>query len=517
MAEDLDVEAMLEAPYKKETVLNPEESKTKDSENLENEMNVDQEQKIEEKENPENMENQENPENPEKLIEKEKRHRSRDRDSERHRSRSSNHSHSHSHRRKHRSRSSHRSSRSHHRHRSSRRSRSSNRKHESRSHSHRSERKRSRSYSERRSRSRSPRERSRDSEIVKMTEAERDRRTVFVMQLSAKLRTSELRSFFETVGKVSDVKIIADRNSRRSKGVGYVEFEEEASVDKALLLTNKTLLGIPIIVQRTESEKNRLEAGANQNNVTIPQNPIAATTAPVENKNNTEASYKRLYVGSINFKITEDDLKILFKNFGELDFVKLHINPETGRSCGYAFIQYKRAEDARKALDIMNGYELAGRVIKVGLVSDKTSNVMDLNLDDSDTVGFSLNSFTRADLMQKLSREGELPANPIAQQFPRVQNPTITKNVLLTNMFNPEEETEEGWENDIEEEVGSECSKFGKILSVVVNKNSKGFVYIKYESITSAQAAIAALNGRFFAGKRITASFVIDAVFPQKN
>lgn len=52
-----------------------------------------------------------------------------------------------------------------------------------------------------------------------------------------------------------------------------------------------------------------------------------------------ETSYKRLYVGSINFKITEEDLKSLFKNFGELDFVKLHINQETGRSCGYAFIQ----------------------------------------------------------------------------------------------------------------------------------------------------------------------------------
>lgn len=38
------------------------------------------------------------------------------------------------------------------------------------------------------------------------------------MQLSAKLRNSELRDFFSTVGKVSDVKIIADRNSRRSKG-----------------------------------------------------------------------------------------------------------------------------------------------------------------------------------------------------------------------------------------------------------------------------------------------------------
>jgi len=331
------------------------------------------------------------------------------------------------------------------------------------------------------------------------------------MQLSAKLRNSELRDFFSKAGKVSDVKIIADRNSRRSKGVGYVEFEDEASVEKALTLSNELLLGIPIIVQRTESEKN---INPNPNVTAVNANRAKINSySNVKEQNDSETSYKRLYVGSINFKITEEDLKILFKNFGELDFVKLHINPETGRSCGYAFIQYKRAEDARKALEVMNGYELAGRVIKVGLVSDKATNNMDLNMDDGDTVGFSMNSYKRADLMQKLSRDDEIQVPTVVQPFVKVQNPT---NILLTNMFNPEEETEPGWENEIEEEVGGECSKYGKILSIVVNKNSMGNVYIKYADNSSAQAAINALNGRFFAGKQITATYIIDSMFPQK-
>jgi len=40
-------------------------------------------------------------------------------------------------------------------------------------------------------------------------------------------------------------------------------------------------------------------------------------------------------------------------------------------------------------------------------------------------------------------------------------------------------ETEPGWENEIEEEVGGECSKFGKILNIVVNKNSKVKISLK--------------------------------------
>jgi RNA-binding protein 39 len=99
------------------------------------------------------------------------------------------------------------------------------------------------------------------------------------MQLAARLRSRELADFFAAVGKVRDAKIIADRISRRSKGyilyslifsfnvlalnnyyfnrVGYVEFYDEESVPKALALTGQKLLGIPVIVQLTEAEKNR--------------------------------------------------------------------------------------------------------------------------------------------------------------------------------------------------------------------------------------------------------------------
>lgn len=50
------------------------------------------------------------------------------------------------------------------------------------------------------------------------TDDERDRRTVFVQQLAARLRTKELKSFFEQVGGVVDAQIVKDRVSGRSKG-----------------------------------------------------------------------------------------------------------------------------------------------------------------------------------------------------------------------------------------------------------------------------------------------------------
>ena len=59
---------------------------------------------------------------------------------------------------------------------------------------------------------------------------ERDNRTVMCMQLAAKVTHQELTDFFAKIGQVRDVKLIADKNSRRSKGIAYVEFYDEKSV-----------------------------------------------------------------------------------------------------------------------------------------------------------------------------------------------------------------------------------------------------------------------------------------------
>lgn len=51
-----------------------------------------------------------------------------------------------------------------------------------------------------------------------LTEDERDKRTIFVQQLAARLRTKELTAFFEKVGPVTEAQIVKDRVSGRSKG-----------------------------------------------------------------------------------------------------------------------------------------------------------------------------------------------------------------------------------------------------------------------------------------------------------
>ncbi|KAG0177875.1 hypothetical protein DFQ28_005336 [Apophysomyces sp. BC1034] len=346
----------------------------------------------------------------------------------------------------------------------------------------------------------------REDAAVALTEKiERDRRTVFVTQLAQRLKTSELEDFFAQAGRVRDARIISDRNSKRSKGVGYVEFYEEGSVQNALAMSGQKLLGIPVLVQLTEAEKNRIAMQAQQNAL------LAAR--------DQEMFCQRLYVGSLHFSLTEDDVRQIFEPFGALEFVDLHKDPETGRSKGFAFIQH--AQDAKQALNKMNGFEVAGRNLKVGLVTDKSTG-LGYGLDDEDdSAGIALNSLSRAELMKKLAaRQTDLMEEDDEPVMPLTAMPNIpvsaSRTVMLNNMFNPEEETEPSWVRDLESDVKDECLQYGDVDHIHVNEDSLGEVFLKFGKVDSAEKAVKALNGRWFGGKQITATYVPEAIYNAK-
>merc|ERR1719229_1136285 len=119
----------------------------------------------------------------------------------------------------------------------------------------------------------------------------------------------------------------------------------------------------------------------------------------------------RLYVGSLHFNITEEMLQGIFEPFGKIQSIQLIMDQETQRSKGYGFITYAEAEDAKKALEQMNGFELAGRAMKVGHVTDRTDGQLggiagqgDLDSEQLDKTGIDLGATGRLALMAKLAQ-----------------------------------------------------------------------------------------------------------------
>ena len=74
---------------------------------------------------------------------------------------------------------------------------------------------------------------------------------------------------------------------------------------------------------------------------------------------------KKLYVGNISFQSSEDDLKELFSQAGEVVSAKMISDAATGRARGFGFVEMASEADAQKAIDMFNGSSFMSRNIVV--------------------------------------------------------------------------------------------------------------------------------------------------------
>ncbi|XP_010690339.2 uncharacterized protein LOC104903901 isoform X1 [Beta vulgaris subsp. vulgaris] len=404
--------------------------------------------------------------------------------------------------------------------------------------------------------SRRPKEK-KDDTAEPEADPERDQRTVFAYQLPLRADERDIFEFFSRAGKVRDVRLIMDRNSRRSKGVGYIEFYDVMSVPMAIALSGQLIRGQPVMVKPSEAEKNLVQS-------------TSTTAAGLT----VSGAARRLYVGNLVPNITEDQLRVVFESFGTIELVQLP-RDEAGLCKGFAFVQFARLEDA-KAAQVLNGQlDIGGRVMKVSAVTDQPgmqdAGATTGDLDDDEGGGLALNASSRALLMQKLDRSGNVTSVPgtlassavtsagISAPMPGavpgvsslaapLMQPSISplgglpgaglttplgtlaiadpvgvpsECLLLKNMFDPKLETEPDFDLDIKEDVQEECGKYGAVKHIFVDKDSEGYVYLKFDSTQAAMNAQRALHGRWFAAKMISATYIApqdyEAKFPESR
>jgi len=73
---------------------------------------------------------------------------------------------------------------------------------------------------------------------------------------------------------------------------------------------------------------------------------------------------KKLFVGNINWSASKEDLEDIFSQYGELEETVL-VRDENWRSKDFGFIYYVNEEDAKKAIEKLNGFEIDGRPLFV--------------------------------------------------------------------------------------------------------------------------------------------------------
>ncbi len=73
----------------------------------------------------------------------------------------------------------------------------------------------------------------------------------------------------------------------------------------------------------------------------------------------------KLYVGNLSFKASEDEIKSLFSEHGNIEDVFIVKDKFTDRSKGFAFVTLDTPENANKAAEALNGSDFLGRPLVV--------------------------------------------------------------------------------------------------------------------------------------------------------
>ena len=72
-----------------------------------------------------------------------------------------------------------------------------------------------------------------------------------------------------------------------------------------------------------------------------------------------------IYVGNLNYNLSEEELEKVFSTYGEVASVKIIRDKYTDQSKGFGFIEMANDADAQKAIDELNGTEVKGRELRV--------------------------------------------------------------------------------------------------------------------------------------------------------
>jgi len=162
---------------------------------------------------------------------------------------------------------------------------------------------------------------------------------VFVGDLSPEIDNKMLREAFAPFGHISDVKVIRDLQTLKSKGYGFVSYVDREDAERAIEEMNGQWLGRRAIRTNWATRK--------PGNLTLDE--IMAQASPT----NTT-----VYVGGVGGNTNDDDLRQVFIKYGHVIEVRVF------RQQGYAFVRYESKEAAGQAIYNVNNTEINGSLVR---------------------------------------------------------------------------------------------------------------------------------------------------------
>ena len=81
-----------------------------------------------------------------------------------------------------------------------------------------------------------------------------------------------------------------------------------------------------------------------------------------------------IFISNLSFRVTDEDLKQLFEEYGEISSAKVIKDRYTGKSRGFGFVELANEDLAKKAIEELDRAEFDGKVITVSVAKPKTES-----------------------------------------------------------------------------------------------------------------------------------------------
>ena len=180
-----------------------------------------------------------------------------------------------------------------------------------------------------------------------------DKRTLFINNLPFDVEKEQIKETFCDFGKILDIRIIYNPHTQKPRGYGYVEFEEENSIDK--IINSDKIFEI------------------NGRKITV------SKSISVEKLRN--AVKYVIHISNLNFKVKEKDIEELISKEIDIknDLKKIFLcKDDEGKFKGYGFIEFNNKESFDKILKL-NGKIFKGRNL---VIKESTRNITEKNEND---------------------------------------------------------------------------------------------------------------------------------------
>lgn len=268
---------------------------------------------------------------------------------------------------------------------------------------------------------------------------------IFIKNLDDAIDNKALHDTFAAFGTVLSCKVATDEQGR-SKGYGFVHYETAEAADTAIKAVNGMLLNDKkVYVGHHISRKER-------------QSKIEEM----------RAQFTNLYIKNLDTEVTQEEFEELFKKYGNVTSAVVSVDEE-GKSKGFGFVNYETHDEAQKAVDELNDFELNGKKLFVARAQKKAEREEELR-----------RSYEAAK-MEKMSKYQGV-------------------NLYIKNL-----------DDDMDDDkLRAEFEPFGTITSCKVMRDekgtSKGFGFVCFSSPDEATKAVAEMNNKMIGNKPLYVS-----------